>query len=116
MLNTNKIKKKSAPKSVPCGKFAEQNNYALRIKHYALNKAFHKKESALVRGKDEGKDYDIGLLGDPRNIGVRIFRSMLLSAANGPLLTTTGVNDRKLLIKAMKGSSRSVCASSRLQL
>lgn len=90
-------------------KFAEQNNYE-------LNKAFHKKESALVRGKDEGKDYDIGLLGDLRNIGVRIFRSMLLSAANGPLLTTTGVNDRKLLIKAMKGSSRSVCAPSRLRL
>lgn len=86
-------------------------NCALRIKFSSIEK-----ESALVRGKDEGKDYDIGLLGDLRNIGVRIFRSMLLSAANGPLLTATGVNDRKLLIKAMKGSSRSVCAPSRLQL
>lgn len=105
----------SAPTGIEgiCG---ANNDYELRITHYELNKAFHKKESALVRGKDEGKDYDIGLLGDPRNIGVRIFRSMLLSAANGPLLTATGVNDRKLLIKAMKGSSRSVCAPSRLRL
>lgn len=48
----------------------------------------HKKKSALVRGKDEGKDYDIGLLGDLRNIGVRIFRSITFTcgkraAANG---------------------------------